>query len=186
MNFKNFYFKEETILDNPNFKKWFGNSKVVDKSGKPQIMYHGSYDDFVEFDKNKRGSSGTLAAKKAFWFTSDLQHATNFSGGSDSLVKPCYLKVENPIIYDAKDIPRWNTLWLHTIRNKKVQEAIRKGKDGVIFKSMHDLGGPFTIVAVFEPNQIKSIKNKGTFNPDSNNIYEDGDLSLIESLEIMR
>ena len=173
MNFNNFYFKEdESILDNPNFKKWFGHSKVVDKNGNPLVMYHGSYYDFNEFDKNKRGQSGTLAAKKAFWFTSSLNHATNFSGGSESLVKPAYLKIENPIVYDAKDIPGWNTQWLHSIRNEKVQTAIRKGKDGVIFKNMHDLGGPFTIVAVFEPNQIKSTKNKGTFDSNSNNINE--------------
>jgi hypothetical protein len=174
MNFNNFYFKEdESILDNPNFKKWFGHSKVVDKNGNPLVMYYGSYYDFNEFDKNKRGQSGTLAAKKAFWFTSSLNHATNFSGGSESLVKPAYLKIENPIVYDAKDIPGWNTQWLHSIRNEKVQTAIRKGKDGVIFKNMHDLGGPFTIVAVFEPNQIKSTKNKGTFDSNSNNIFED-------------
>ena len=171
MNFTEFYLQED-ITDNPNFKKWFGNSKVIDKNGNPLVMYHGSYYDFNEFDKNKRGQSGTLAAKKAFWFTSSLNHATNFSGGSDNLVKAVYLKLDNPIVYDAKDIPGWNTQWLHTVRNEKVQTAIRKGKNGVIFKNMHDLGGPFTIVAVFEPNQIKSINNNGEFNPNSDNINE--------------
>jgi hypothetical protein len=34
-------FEQFTKL-NDNFYKWFGNSKVVDKRGKPMVMYHGS------------------------------------------------------------------------------------------------------------------------------------------------
>ena len=35
--------------ESPEFKKWFGNSKVVDKQGKPLVMYHGTKADFTEF-----------------------------------------------------------------------------------------------------------------------------------------
>ena len=34
--------------DTPEFKRWFGDSKVVDKKGKPQIVYHGTPN--VRFD----------------------------------------------------------------------------------------------------------------------------------------
>ena len=35
--------------ESPEFKKWFGSSKVVDKQGKPLVMYHGTKADFTEF-----------------------------------------------------------------------------------------------------------------------------------------
>ena len=45
---------DHDILDNENFKKWFKQSKVKDLNGNPQIMYHGTYQSFDMFDKNKR------------------------------------------------------------------------------------------------------------------------------------
>ena len=41
--------------DSPAFKAWFGQSKVVDKEGRPQVCYHGTSARFDEF-KGKRGS----------------------------------------------------------------------------------------------------------------------------------
>ena len=34
----NAYIKTQT----QSFKKWFGNSKVVDENGEPKVMYHGT------------------------------------------------------------------------------------------------------------------------------------------------
>jgi len=28
--------------ETPEFKRWFGNSKLVDKDGKPLMLYHGT------------------------------------------------------------------------------------------------------------------------------------------------
>ncbi len=32
----------KNIMDNPKFRKWFGDSKVVDEDGKPLVVYHGT------------------------------------------------------------------------------------------------------------------------------------------------
>ncbi len=37
------------------FKHWFGNSKVVDSNGKPQIRYHGTRDKWTQWDKDRAG-----------------------------------------------------------------------------------------------------------------------------------
>lgn len=191
MNFTEFYLTEnENQIYSSQFKNWFGDwendfknaSKIVNKDKTPMIMYHGSYSNFNIFDKQKRGQSGTLAAKKAFWFTSSKDHATNFSGGSESLVRPFYINARKVIVFDAKDVPAWNTSMLHQIRNRIVQKAIREGKDGVIFKNMFDLGGGpnTTIVAVFEPNQIKSaVNNNGNFDINSDNVNENRSIDNI-------
>lgn len=41
--------------ETPEFKAWFGDSKVVDANGKPLVVYHGTYGDFTEF-KAKKGA----------------------------------------------------------------------------------------------------------------------------------
>lgn len=41
--------------ETPEFKRWFGNSKVVDENGKPKVMYHGSREKFTSMDKEKGG-----------------------------------------------------------------------------------------------------------------------------------
>ena len=41
----------------PEFKKWFGDSKVVDEDGNPLLMYHGTAREFTEFDPSLSGST---------------------------------------------------------------------------------------------------------------------------------
>ncbi|MCL2282499.1 MAG: hypothetical protein FWC26_04195, partial [Fibromonadales bacterium] len=44
----------EKGTDSPFFKRWFGDSKVVDEQGKPLVVYHGTNAEFTEFkNKNK-------------------------------------------------------------------------------------------------------------------------------------
>lgn len=38
--------------DNKNFKRWFGNSVVVNDDGSPKIVYHGSRSYFTKFEKS--------------------------------------------------------------------------------------------------------------------------------------
>ena len=52
-NKKRFALDEKT--ETPEFKRWFGNSKVVDENGKPKVMYHGSREKFTAMDKEKGG-----------------------------------------------------------------------------------------------------------------------------------
>lgn len=41
---------KQDITQTPAFKKWFGNSKVVDENGKPLVVYHGSEDEKYIFE----------------------------------------------------------------------------------------------------------------------------------------
>jgi len=40
----------------PEFKRWFGNSKIVDKDGNPKVMYHGTARDISEFRPHQAGA----------------------------------------------------------------------------------------------------------------------------------
>ena len=57
------YLKEFNEYINDNFKKWFGNSKVVDNNGNPLKVYHGSQYNFNEFKNSQdifRGDNGNF------------------------------------------------------------------------------------------------------------------------------
>jgi hypothetical protein len=70
----------ESVSDNPNFKKWFGNSKVVDSSGNPLVVYHGTNQSINSFSKYRRGAStSSLSSKKAFFFTDSSEVAHQYA-----------------------------------------------------------------------------------------------------------
>jgi hypothetical protein len=89
------------------FKKWFGDSKVVDKEGNPLVVYHGT-NKWTDATNNvfKPSFSGTLG--EGFYFTDDADKASDFAmdirgertpettpeGGN---VVPVYLKMEIPV-----------------------------------------------------------------------------------------
>lgn len=59
--------------------------------------------------------------------------------------------------------------------NEWAEYAKKNGYDGVIIKDVNDTADVSNVRStdyiVFEPNQIKSVYNRGTFSPESDNIY---------------
>ena len=153
----------KNILNNPNFKKWFGNSKVVDKNGNPLRMYHGTGSDFIKFEHDKTGGVG-------FYFTSDPEEANvyaDFRRGENMNIMPVYLSIQNPATTKieesiAKEFrgrlggnPR---LYINRILQQR-------GYDGII-RGTH--------MIAFYPNQIKSaIGNNGNFDSNNPNILKE-------------
>lgn len=73
-------FSQSKQTDTPEFKRWFGDSKVVDGNGDPIVVYHGSGSKFTTFDKEMSGSfTGAESAKKGFFFTSSNTLAESFA-----------------------------------------------------------------------------------------------------------
>lgn len=63
-----------------SFKNWFGDSKVVDESNKPIVVYHGTASDFSEFSKGLQGmTTDSESARKGFFFTSDREVARGYA-----------------------------------------------------------------------------------------------------------
>lgn len=72
-----------------NFKRWFGDSKVVNEDGSPKVMYHGTNASFSTFDKAKAKPG---AYGRGFYFTSEQSQANVYGKTIDA-----YLKIENPL-----------------------------------------------------------------------------------------
>ena len=76
---------------NNNFWKWFGNSKVVDDNGNPQIFYHGTNASFNKFKIDPELQKYGWTEGKGFYFSKIKPHAYGKN------IIACYLKIENPI-----------------------------------------------------------------------------------------
>ena len=171
----------EQFLDesanNDNFKKWFGNSKVVDEFKKPMIMYHGSPNDFEEFKDDLIGKNLTFG--KGFYFTNSKQLGKSYAGENGKIFN-CYIKIENPYIIQSPKMSFEEGLRKRRIfrNNPNAREdLIKQGYDGIML--IEDDG--YVEVVAFYPNQIKSIKNNGNWSSKSNNINES--LQKIDTLE---
>jgi hypothetical protein len=70
----------ENGINSKAFKNWFGDSKVVDKNGKPLVVYHGTRGDIKEFGEKFLGKNTKAeSAKKGFFFTSSPKVASGYS-----------------------------------------------------------------------------------------------------------
>lgn len=207
----------------PEFRAWFGDSKVKDYYDNPITVYHGTGADFFIFDKDYTGTGTDYGFRgRGFYFTRSPELAQGYAYLSDSsmsnkreVIYPVYLKIENPFYwhrggskgsvenyyYDHIRLPDeihseveklsgvpfieggdWGTRRSvptseQRLDKKALSEAItqvlrEKGYDGVITEYADN----HTEYLVFDPEQIKSKFNRGTYDPNNPNIlYQDGD-----------
>ena len=168
--------KKSSVAQSPEFKKWFGDSKVVDKNGKPMVLSHGTNNkNFNTFDRK------FVTGQLGFHFGTE-QQAKNIYGEDTPPKKiiKAYVSIKNPL--RMKDPGAWTTSVAIDAINKaaglkipklapdtyiveKLQEA---GYDGIVYENEFEDSGDSFIA--FEPNQIKSATdNTGDFsseNPD--------------------
>ncbi len=203
-------------FDTPEFKRWFGDSKVVGPDGKPLIMYHGtsrSIDGqaFTYFDLNN-ANYGLFGY--GGYFTDDPNMADEYTRkgrGDTPTIYPVYLSIKNPLDMDATaDARKWNSInidpvmkmselkdyhdggktnesWYRALEsyykenNYSKEEAayeiqntlIEMGYDGITHIGggrVKKDGARHRVYIAFEPTQIKSVYNVGTFDPSDTEI----------------
>lgn len=172
----------ERATQTPEFKKWFGGSKVVDGKGEPLVVYHGTAEDIDYLDPDMRGKNLALpSSQRAFWFVKEPDVANFFAkqagklaskrgreeaartptglaaGYKGEAVYPVHLKLENPLILDA-DKKNWNV-------SNAVARAMKEGRDGVIIKNVGANGphGEATYYGVFESDNVRSAVSGQSF-----------------------
>jgi hypothetical protein len=181
----------DEVLESSSFKKWFKGSKVVDEQGKPLVVYHGTDKAFNTFkpgrsggiyfteradfakdfgrsiipvylkinklaDLTNRNSSEFKMAVKVFndaggW--SDQLDDINSSSTLNPRTNPDF-EPDSDLSWEIFDYPYGDVK----------DYLIKSGYDGVKLEEYGD-ENPSSIV-VFDSTQIKSVFNKGTFNPN--------------------
>ncbi len=149
-------------VDTPEFKRWFGDSKVVDENGDPLVVYHGTSKSFNQFNTKSR----SILLGSGSYFTTDPVEADNFTmsqwpalfGTTKPQIVPVYLSIKNPYVTDDK------------IDSQAREESIRENYDGIIVRGKD---GRIEWAVAFEPTQIKSATgNIGTFDPTNADITQ--------------
>lgn len=164
-------------IENINeLNKWMNGSKVVNESGAPLTVYHGTSSDFDKFDPLRSGiSSKTGAPEGAFFFTDKpdvassytVQYQGDFSSKlkDGANVRPHYLSIKKPLVVNAKGNDWRDIIYRgqYYDLNELAGLAKNSGKyDGVIVKNIRDKGvgnvtsKTSTTYISFHPDQIRS------------------------------
>ena len=149
--------EQQKLVRSPEFKAWFGDSKVVDEKGNPLVVYHQTQEKFNVFDLDKEQGFGGF-----FWFTADKgqieRGETGASGGEkgkEMYVMPVFLSINK--IGGWNEYDKWQT----------ASELIQEGYDGLKLDNDY---------IVFSPTQIKLADGTNTTfdtnNPDVR--FDDG------------
>lgn len=163
---------KEKGTESPFFKKWFGESKVVDEQWKPIRVFHGTNDTFTEFEHDRPNRKDTGWLGQGFYFTDDPKLASDYTSikaGADAQVIPAFLKIENPYrasVAEKEKIMLAEARGDKEAARRRTQELIEQGYDGIILP--YKQYAKSTEYVAFHPEQIKSATgNQGTFDPNN-------------------
>jgi hypothetical protein len=67
---------------NDAFRRWFGNSKVVDTNGNPLVVYHGTNQTIEKFAPERLGANTGSISSRAFFFTDHPGEAGEYAAMS--------------------------------------------------------------------------------------------------------
>jgi hypothetical protein len=146
-----------------NLKAWFGRSKMANSEGVPLVYYHGTGRHFETFDREFLMSGeeeGRLPQNAlGFFFARSRAYGSFYAGFNDPM--EVYLRIVRPYRLAARDYVNLDT-------NEKVTQFLERikseGHDGIII-------GSGVEIVVFEPEQVKSVKNQGAFSSGDPNIF---------------
>lgn len=142
--------------DTPEFKRWFGGSKVVDADGNPMVMYHGTNADITKFRRRVGDVGihfGTLGQS-----TDRIEYLADrgVRTPEGQNIMPVYLSIKRPLRMD--DAGMWNADNMDyqlkrlfpqdeaQIKRLKTTKQIRefiqsKGYDGIVYRNTGEVGG---------------------------------------------
>lgn len=154
---------KELVEADPEFKHWFGDSKVVDKKGQPLVVHHGTNLDFETFLPLSHFGTARSANDR-------LSTQRNLYGGTlaGQHVVPVYLSIRHPLRVTDADASGEATLLNSAIRGQypdldvglmrrhgAVYAAEQAGYDGFVYSNrMEDAGRDSWVI--FRPDQVRS------------------------------
>ena len=180
---KQFFNQDGTIkTESQLFKNWFRKSILVNPDGTPQVLYHGTRDNFDYFDLDHPNRYDSGFAGTGVYITPDkglakiytMNKKPRFKG--DAKIMELYARLENPKTENSsikRKIKAGGRVAADGFRDKLIAE----GHDGVILKNA---SGEIVEIVIFDPNAVKSVDNNGNWSNEINNIYQQ---QAIETLE---
>ena len=174
-------------INSPEFKNFFGKSKLKNSDGTPQVVYHGTVDSIDKFDLDhpNRYDAGYLGT--GVYLTNNKSLAQIYARNKQSKVNRGELTSDNTGPQIMELYARLENPYRATMQEKlaireggrAASDAFRdrleaEGYDGAI---MPVLDGEE--IVVFDPKAVKSINNSGTWSQETDNLFKQ-DLQLFE------
>lgn len=153
-----------------SFEQWFGKSRIMDASGRPLVLYHGTDRDFAKFKSSTRGLFG-----EGIYLSTDRVDASQYQTQGEpkavyaSLQRPFYTVADyeagEAVDLDAPSVPFLRKIFgdqadpfidrMRTgdgLLGSEVREALEKmGHDGIVVTWPNGLQH----VVAFKPEQIR-------------------------------
>jgi ADP-Ribosyltransferase in polyvalent proteins len=160
----------------PHFRRWFGSSLVVDRRGRPLVVYHGTNDHFPAFAPPGDAEGRHPTSALGIFFSSDAEVAALFAGDDPgACIRPVYLSIKNPWVMGYGIFSRhWMSLAEKDERaaidaaNWFRQALEDQGHDGILIlrarrKAVRWGTNEWTgdTWVAFHPEQIKSVFTRG-------------------------
>jgi hypothetical protein len=125
--------------DTPDFKNWFGGSKIVDQFGDPMIVYHGTNATFGVFDPARGTEYG-------IYMTPSKRYAAAWGN-----VMPLHVRMVTPLEVESKgDIsPR-------DLTKADVDRLMQHGYDGIVSVTPGRPVWTASELVAFDPRQVRT------------------------------
>lgn len=81
------------VMENPNFRQWFGQSSVINSDGSPKMIYHGTDEKFDAFKPSDQGIFG-----KGIYLTSCEEDAMQYCTGEPMKL---FASIQRPFVTQA-------------------------------------------------------------------------------------
>lgn len=124
--------------DTPAFKRWFGDSKVVDAQGNPQVVWHGAAADFDSFDTRYAHPDDPDVPVVGFHLSTDEGRSR---GSRPDQNRQFFVAIKNPATKTEAFLERRDLAGElgRTPSNQEVTDRlVAKGYDGVIMSRPWD------------------------------------------------
>jgi hypothetical protein len=156
------------------FQAFYGNSVFKDEAGNPQVLYHGTTADVSEFDLNHPGRKDTGWLGTGVYLTDNSTLAEMYADQKARKVAPAgqnvmtlYARLENPYRATMEDKARIKAGGKEAA-DAFTQQLKDQGYDGVILPLSEEANE----IVVFNPADVKSTFNSGTWSRETANILE--------------
>ncbi|MEI7510509.1 MAG: hypothetical protein WCJ62_13720, partial [Flavobacterium sp.] len=188
--------KQYKLVRSEAFLNWFGDwindpdnaSKVVDENGEPLVVYHGTNNNFTEFNLERVGSNVDYGMwGSGFYFSP----SKSFSKHYGNKILKLFLNIRNPFVRNpnlqgskSQFKPVYGKEESLDLRN----EILSYNYDGV-FQYNSGEKNALTQIVAFEPNQIKLADGTNSlFDPNNDDVrFENGgeiDFTSTKSINI--
>jgi predicted nucleotidyltransferase len=165
-----------THPQSPEFKRWFGNSKVVDKHGNPLVVYHGTNQSISAFSKKRLGiSTQSQSSKKAYFFTDNTEVAHAYAEKAGRTIRAGISDYEKKVKELQKKVERLEKHAQSTGNWTPYEKAVEEYENYDIGTSREDDITGQNILPVFlkiENPLVYDFKGLSAFNNETSNLID--------------